>query len=409
MDRVKALQTGGGQPKRAAPKQLNSPNGPKRTKKSNEKESASTETASFREPPAAVEERNGEIEFRVVNNDGSTESTIILTRLKDLFRKQIPLMDATYITRVVLDRTHLSLVIVKESKYRGEDRQHVLGGVTWREFRDRKFAEIVFCAISSNLHGKGYGTHLMAHLKDYIRTSGPVMHLLTYADTLAVGYFKKQGFSKDITLDPSVYMGYIKHYQGASLMHCPMLPRIRYLEEARMLHRQKEIVQAKIAPLSNSHVVHQPPAQWANGVVTPIDPMSIPAIRATGWSPEMENLSREPRHGPYFNDLRRFFSEIQDHKQAWPFLQPVNPNEVPGYDTVITEPMDLSTAESKLENDQYATPNDLVKDLKLMFNNCKVFNKKSTVYHKAAVALEKYMWTVIKEDFPEWSEFIEKE
>lgn len=318
-------------------------------------------------------------------------------------------MGSDYITRVLHDHTHLSLALIRQLKYRGQYRRHFLGGITWREFRDRKFAEIVFCAVSSDHKGKGYGSHLMAHLKDYIRASGPVMHLLTYADTLAVGFFKKQGFTKDISLDPPVYMGCIKDYAGAHLMHSAMLPKIRYLEAARMLYRQKEIVQAKIAPLSDSHVVHEPPAQWANGVLAPIDPMSIPAIRATGWSPEMEQLSREPRHGPYFNDLHRFLSEIQDHKQAWPFLHPVNPREVPDYDVLITEPMDLSTVEGKLEHDQYPTPNDIMKDLKLMFNNCKVFNKKSTVYYKCAVGLEKHIWNVINNNFPEWDALIEQD
>ena len=38
---------------------------------------------------------------------------------------------------------------------------------------------------------KGYGTHMMNNLKDYcIRHS--VLHLLTYADAYAIGYFKKQ-------------------------------------------------------------------------------------------------------------------------------------------------------------------------------------------------------------------------
>ena len=38
---------------------------------------------------------------------------------------------------------------------------------------------------------QGYGTHMMNNLKDYcIRHS--VLHLLTYADSFAIGYFKKQ-------------------------------------------------------------------------------------------------------------------------------------------------------------------------------------------------------------------------
>lgn len=61
-----------------------------------------------------LEEHNGDIEFRVVNNDNSRESTIILTGLKNIFQKQLPKMPRDYIARLVYDRTHLSMAIVKK-------------------------------------------------------------------------------------------------------------------------------------------------------------------------------------------------------------------------------------------------------------------------------------------------------
>ena len=63
--------------------------------------------------PAVLEERGGDIEFRVVNNDGSPESFMILTGLKCIFQKQLPKMPKDYIARLVYDRTHLSMAIVK--------------------------------------------------------------------------------------------------------------------------------------------------------------------------------------------------------------------------------------------------------------------------------------------------------
>ncbi|KAJ9222634.1 hypothetical protein DTO027B5_7506 [Paecilomyces variotii] len=353
----------------------------------------------FPEKPAVIEERNGEIEFRVVNNDGSQESTIILTGLKCLFQKQLPKMPKDYIARLVYDRAHLSIAIVKMP-------MEVIGGISFREFRHRKFAEIVFCAVSSDQQVKGYGANLMAHLKDYVKATSPVMHFLTYADNYATGYFQKQGFTKEITLDKSIWMGYIKDYEGGTLMQCTMLPRLRYLEVGRMLLKQKAAVQAKMRLLSKSHIIHPPPPQYANGV-TPINPLSIPAIRETGWSPEMDALAREPRHGPHFNELRRFLNQIQNHKQAWPFLNPVNRDEVPDYYDVITSPMDLSTMEEKLENDAYTAPKELVRDLQLIFSNCRQYNDATTVYAKCAAKLEKFMWSLIKE-IPEWYELLEE-
>ncbi|KAH0591958.1 hypothetical protein MHUMG1_10333 [Metarhizium humberi] len=200
--------------------------------------------------PAVLEERNDEIEFRVVNNDGARESVVVLTGLKCLFQKQLPKMR--------------------------------------------------------------------------------------------------------------------KDYEGGTLMLCSMLPRIRYPEVGRMLLKQKEVVQAKIRAISKSHIVHQQSQQWANIVVSPIDPLAIPAIRETGWCLDMDDLSREPRHGPHFNELRRVLYQIRNHKQAWPFLHPVK-DEAPDNYNVITTPMDLSTMEERLMHDSCHAPRDFFNDLKLVF------------------------------------------
>jgi len=93
-----------------------------------------------------------------VNNDGTHESTVILSGLKNIFQKQLPKMPRDYIARLVYDRTHLSMAIVKKPL-------EVVGGITYRPFKGRQFAEIVFCAISADQQVKGYGAHLMSHLK----------------------------------------------------------------------------------------------------------------------------------------------------------------------------------------------------------------------------------------------------
>ncbi|KAL4879083.1 Bromodomain-containing protein [Aspergillus karnatakaensis] len=365
--------------KRTALEDLDPVSVPKRIKRS-----AETWRVAFPENGTdIIEERNGEIEFRVVNDDNTPDNMIILAGLKCLFQKQLPKMPKDYIACLVYDRAHLSLAIVKMPL-------EVIGGITFREFRDRKFAEIVFCAVSSDQQVKGYGAHLMAHLKDYVKATSPVMHFLTYADNYATGYFQKQGFTKDIR----------------TLMQCSMVPRIQYLEVGRMLLKQKATVYAKMRLLSKNHIVHAPPAHWAKGALTPIDLLSIPAIRATGWSPDMDALAREPRHGPHFNELRRFLNQIQNHKQAWPFLHPVNRDEVADYYDVITSPMDLSTIESRLEHDDYGSPKELVRDSKLIFSNCRQYNDATTVYAKCAAKLERYMRSLIRE-VPEWYDLVE--
>ena len=389
--------------KRKATEEPNTPADNKRLKTSESAEpleeipSATTATLfpAIQEKPAVLEERNHEIEFRVVNNDNARESMIILTGLKCIFQKQLPKMPKDYIARLVYDRTHLSIAIVKRPL-------EVVGGITYRPFKGRKFAEIVFCAISSDQQVKGYGAHLMAHLKDYVKASSDVMHFLTYADNYAIGYFKKQGFTKEITLDKPTWMGYIKDYEGGTIMQCSMLPRVRYMEQHRMLLKQKETVMAKIRAFSKSHIVHQPPKQWKNGV-TPVDPMNIEPIRASGWSPDMDELARQStRHGPNYNQLLHLLNDLQNHASSWPFLQPVSRDDVADYYDVIKEPMDLSLMEAKLEQDNYSSPEDFIRDAKLIFDNCRKYNNETTPYAKSATKLEKFMWTQIRQ-IPEWS------
>lgn len=363
----------------------------------------------FPEKPAVAEERNGDISFQVVNNDGKPRSMIILTGLKCIFQKQLPKMPKDYIARLVYDRTHLSIAIVKRppagsyaesSGLPGE----VVGGITYRPFKGRQFAEIVFCAISSDQQVKGYGAHLMSHLKDYVKATSDVMHFLTYADNYAIGYFKKQGFTKEITLDKPKWMGYIKDYEGGTIMQCSMLPKIRYLESGRLLLKQKAAVHAKIRAVSKSYEIHAPPIAWrkAKGDLPAIDPLSIDAIRATGWSESMDELARQPRRNPSHSLLLQLLSALQSCSASWPFLQPVNGDEVQDYYDVIKEPMDLSTMESKLDKDQYETVEDFVRDVLLLVRNCKRYNAETTPYAKAANKLEKEMWRKVRE-VPEWS------
>ena len=74
-------------------------------------------------------------------------------------------------------------------------------------------------------------------LQDYHIRNG-VHHFLTFADEFAIGYFKKQGFSKDIKLPKAIYQGYIKDYEGATLMGCELNPKIVYTEFSAVVRKQ---------------------------------------------------------------------------------------------------------------------------------------------------------------------------
>lgn len=356
---------------------------------------------SYKERPSVIEEKEGKIEFRVVNNDNSKEHLMVLTGLKNIFQKQLPKMPREYISRLVYDRSHLSMAVVRKPLT-------VVGGITYRPFNNREFAEIVFCAISSTEQVRGYGAHLMNHLKDYVRATSPIKYFLTYADNYAIGYFKKQGFTKEITLDKSVWMGYIKDYEGGTLMQCSMLPSIlRYLDLGKILLLQKAAIEKKIKLRSKSHVVRPGLTIFKTNKSITLNPgKDIPGLLESGWLEEMDKLAQKPKRGPHYNFMVTLLSELTNHPSAWPFAVPVNREEVGDYYDVIKEPMDLSTMELKLENEKYESFDQFLYDARLIYNNCRAYNAESTTYYKNATKLEKFMNNKVK-DSAEYAHFLE--
>lgn len=67
--------------------------------------------------------------------------------------------------------------------------------------------------------------------------------------------------------------------------------------------------------------------------------------------------------------------DLRSCECAWPFLDPVVVDEVPGYAAAVSTPMDLTTVQTKLDSGMhYLTLNSLAVDLRLIPGNCIKFN-----------------------------------
>lgn len=131
---------------------------------------------------------------------------------------------------------------------------------------------------------QGYGGMLMDHYKAHIRKTYPEMlHFLTYADNYAVGYFRKQGFSKEITLDRSIWAGYIKDYEGGTIMQCTMLRKVDYTQTREIIAKQRDAILEKIREKSRSHIIYAGLDIWGENRGA-VDARDIPGLRTLSYS-----------------------------------------------------------------------------------------------------------------------------
>lgn len=348
------------------------------------------------------------IRWTIVENDGKTESLIKLVALKSLFAKQLPKMPRAYIARLVFDRRHISLVILSDDPKVKDTDKEVIGSICYRPFPEMRFAEIAFCAVNSDHQVKGYGTKLMNLVKMEGARTG-IEYFITYADNYAIGYFKKQGFSKSVSMPKGRYHGLIKDYDGGTMMECYVHPSISFTRIPEMLAAQRKFILSRIRLKANSTRVYDPLPQGFNpnleGVSraneTAARAMAIPGMVEAGWT--MADLMSATGQGKDVDraknalrsEMLSIVRKVEEQQFAWPFREPVDTTEVKDYLEVIKEPIDLSTIDKRIrKGDHYKSKQMLFADLMLMVNNCKLYNEPASTYVQCAASLEKYLGTL---------------
>lgn len=89
--------------------------------------------------------------------------------LKNIFSRQLPKMPREYIVRLVFDKRHFSLAILRNDK--------PIGGICYRPYYEQRFGEIAFCAINTDEQIKGYGTLLMNQLKHHVQKQSKSIYI----------------------------------------------------------------------------------------------------------------------------------------------------------------------------------------------------------------------------------------
>lgn len=328
----------------------------------------------------------------IVRNDDQPESWLRLIGLKSLFAKQLPKMPRSYIARLVFDRRHTSLAILSDKPEVKDSDDEIIGGICYRAFPTMRFAEIAFCAVSATHQVKGYGTKLMNLLKK-IAVETNIEYFITYADNYAIGYFKKQGFSKTITMPKGRYTGLIKEYDGGTPMECYIHPSVDYTRIPEMIQAQRQFILSRVRLNAQSQVIYEPltgavlseASAMASASLEPNSrgnqtislALAIPGIAAAGWTASDLRTATGPGKDAergkagLKHELLAIIQRIEEQQFAWPFREPVDTSEVPDYLDVISEPIDLSTMEKRIRQDNYyRTKEAFFADLQLVGWTC---------------------------------------
>lgn len=128
----------------------------------------------------------------------------------------------------------------------------------------------------------------MNRLKDHAQKEG-LNYFCTYADNNATEFFKKQGFRSDPYMPEAQWKGYIKDYNGSTMMQCKIVRDIDYVNISETLKKQRDAIIAKIFQMSNIRIY--PGLRFDEGREYSFD--EIPGLKEAGWTVKSYDLAKE--------------------------------------------------------------------------------------------------------------------
>ncbi|XP_065608190.1 ATPase family AAA domain-containing protein 2 [Cyrtonyx montezumae] len=122
----------------------------------------------------------------------------------------------------------------------------------------------------------------------------------------------------------------------------------------------------------------KPPALRKKAVGQTLEPLPVAPPPKPQPLTEEELKHLEEQEEDTLRELRIFLRDVTHRlaidRRFRAFTKPVDLQEVPDYDTVIKQPMDLSTVLSKIDSHQYLTAGDFLKDIDLICSNALEYN-----------------------------------
>ena len=299
------------------------------------------------------------VTYKIVKNDSQPQSLLYLLDAKNLFHFELEKMNEQYITKIVFDPTHETLLILLDGI--------TIGGICFRLFSS--FAEIVFCVIGSKFHTHGYGSFMMTVFKVYLQSIG-ILNIYTYADDTALGFFHRHGFSLHSKLPQTEWKGFLKDYSQATLLSCPINKNVDYFNIHEVIDKNLHLLENKLqtAPITR---VTSWPVNVINGIQ--IEKSQTSKLQAN-IKAALRRMQMEPKYEMFL-------------KQP-PFPEDQQPDE--------TEEFDLTRLEEKVRLARYRSFSSFSRDLLRIFETCLKYMRVENTYTAAARELHESAKLVIQ-------------
>lgn len=108
---------------------------------------------------------------------------------------------------------------------------------------------------------------------------------------------------------------------------------------------------------------------------------------AKHYDKERAMMEKAQRPNSVWQPLRRcrmVLERLAKDSFADIFLEPVDTEDFPDYEEIIDTPMDIGTVRTKLTTKKYMAPEQFARDMRKIWNNCKIYNQHgSAIWHVA--------------------------
>ncbi|KAM4793754.1 ATPase family AAA domain-containing protein 2 isoform 3-T3 [Cyanocitta cristata] len=153
----------------------------------------------------------------------------------------------------------------------------------------------------------------------------------------------------------------------------------------------------------------EPPASKNNSARRPLEVLPVAPPPKPRQLTEEEIRQLEEQEEDTLRELRIYLRDVTHRlvidRRFRAFTKPVDPEEVPDYNAVIKQPMDLSTVLSKIDTHQYPTARDFLKDIDLICSNALEYNPVKDpgdrLLRHRACALRDTAYSIVREEMDE--------